>query len=326
MSSKLQVVALLLCFLGVAFFAGFETGALSATHTRLLHRVRSGSKAARLLSIYLGDLPRLLTTTLVGSNLMTVMLSTISAGLSQKVLPGMHIAQALWSVAMAVMVLLFAEYLPKLFFTTRPLRRTIRVVRVFYFADRVLMPITELVSLLTRWLVPQSAVTGRSFMMTRDLIHNVVSDPKDGSQLTAFERLMINRVLTLQSRKAEQLMTAMQRVVSVRADEKLEQCYQRVSDSGHIRLPVFSEDGRRCVGVVNTLEALALTPCRSKDQVRLHMRPAHFVAPDLSAAELLPLMRHNRQRMLIVGSAESGQAIGIITEENIVAALTGGLR
>lgn len=325
MSSELQVVALVLCFLGTAFFAGIETGALSATHIRLLHRVKIGSKAARLLSQYLSDMPRFLTTTLVGSNLMTVMLSTISAGLAQRALPGMHVAQGLWGVLMAVMVLLFAEYLPKLFFTTRPLRRTIRVIRFFYFAEKVLLPITEMVMLLTRWLVPQSIVPGRSFLVTRDLIQSVVSDPKDGTQLTAFERLMINRVLTLQSRTAEQLMTDIRRVVMTRVDERLEQCFQRVKDTGHVRLPVFSSDGKRCVGVINTLEALALHPYRGAERVRAHASPALFVEPGLSAADLLPLMRRSRQRMLIVGSADSGQALGIITEENIVAALTGGL-
>ncbi len=326
MRAAYQLPALLFCFAASAFFSGIETGAISVSHARLMHRVRSGSKAARLLNRYVSDLPRFLATTLVGNNLMNVMLSTLSAGLSQSCFPGHRLFQAAWGAAMACLVLVFAEYLPKLFFRTRPLRRTLRVVQAFQVVERVLSPVTALVLFLTRWLVPGGAATGRSFLMTREFIQNVVSDPKEGSQITTFERLMINRVLELQARTAAQVMTPLNRVTRTTEMTPLSACYQQVRDSGHVRLPVFSEDGARCVGVLNTLEVLSQYPVATDVPVGMFMQDAFFVPASVSAGDLLPLMRLKRQPMVLVGDGEAdGGALGIITEENILAALTGGL-
>ena len=82
------------------------------------------------------------------------------------------------------------------------------VVRVFYVVEKLLKPLSLLVLLFTQWLVPNTRKGGdKRFLMTREFIQHVVSDPKEGARITAFERLMINRVLALQNQTAVQIMT-----------------------------------------------------------------------------------------------------------------------
>jgi CBS domain containing-hemolysin-like protein len=326
MSVELYILLLPLCFLAVAFFEGMESGVVSINHARLMHLVRLGSKAAILLSEYLSDMQRFLATILVGSNLMAVVLSTLSAGLAQTWFPGNSVLQAVWGTAMAFMVLFFSEYLPKLFFTTRPLRRTLLVARTFYVVEKLLMPLTVLVLYLTKWLVPKNRnPSDQRFFMTREYIQNVVSDPKDGARITAVERLMINRVLTLQTQTVLQVMTPLARVSRTTEQATLSDCYRQVRDSGHVRLPVFSEDGARCVGVLNALDVLSSTPEPGQARAGEFMRLPFFVNGDMHADDVLPLMRKNRQPMALVRSAQGGAVLGIITEENILNALTGNL-
>ncbi len=325
MSANLYLLLLLLCFLAVAFFEGMESGVVSLNHARLMHLVRLGSKAAKTLNAYVSDMQRFLATILVGSNLMAVMLSTLSAGLGRLWFPENNASQAVWGTAMAFMVLFFSEYLPKLFFTTRPLRRTLIVARVFYVAERLLSPVTGLVLFLTKWLVPKSrGAADKRFFMSREYIQHVVSDPKDGSRITAFERLMINRVLGLQTRTASQIMTPLDRVSRTSEEATLSVCYRLVRDSGHVRLPVFSEDGSRCVGVLNTLDIFASSPDPDRVCVHAFMRPPFFVNGDVRADDVLPLMRKNRQPMVLVRSAQ-GAVLGILTEENVLSELVGNL-
>lgn len=326
MSVELNILLLPLCFLAVAFFEGMESGVVSINHARLMHLVRLGSKAAILLSEYVSDMQRFLATILVGSNLMAVVLSTLSAGLAQTWFPGNNVLQAVWGTAMAFMVLFFSEYLPKLFFTTRPLRRTLLVARAFYVVEKLLTPLTVLVLYLTKWLVPKNRnASDQRFFMTREYIQNVVSDPKDGSRITAVERLMINRVLTLQTQTATQVMTPLARVSRTTEQAALSACYLQVRDSGHVRLPVFSEDGARCVGILNALDVLSSAPDAEQARVSEFMLPPFFVNGDVRADDVLPLMRKNRQPMAVVRSAQGGAVLGIITEENILHALTGNL-
>lgn len=326
MSVNLDMVLLPLCFMAVAFFEGMESGVVCLNHARLMHLVRTGSKAAKLLNAYLANMQRFLTTIQVGCNLSAVILSTLSAGLAQTWFEGNNVAQALWGTVMAFMVLFFSEYLPKLFFTTRPLRRTLLVARLFFVAEKLLTPLTVLVLFLTDWLVPKGkGGSEQRFLMTREYIQNVVSDPRDGSRITAVERLMINRVLALQAQTAAQVMTPLSRVSFTTEGATLGACYQRVRDSGHVRLPVFSEDGAKCVGVLNTLDVLSASPDPEQARVRDFMRPPLFVSGDVRADDVLPLMRKGRQPMAMVRSAHAETVLGIITEENILRSLTGSL-
>jgi CBS domain containing-hemolysin-like protein len=326
MSVELHLLAILLCFAASAFFSGTESGLLSINHARLMHLVRSGSGVAKLLNEYVSDLQRFLATILVGNNLVNVMLSTLSASLAQLCFPRHTVVQAVWATGMAFLMLVFCEYLPKLFFTTRPLRRTLLVARVFYVVEKLLTPLTALVLFLTKWLVPKNRnASDQRFFMTREYIQNVVSDPKDGSRITAVERLMINRVLTLQTQTATQVMTPLARVSRTTEQAALSACYLQVRDSGHVRLPVFSEDGSRCVGILNALDVLSSAPDAEQAHVREFMLPPFFVNGDVRADDVLPLMRKNRQPMAVVRSAQGGAVLGIITEENILHALTGNL-
>jgi len=327
MNTWLYVLAIPCCLAASAFFAGTETGVLSINHARLMHLVRSGSKAAGILKNYISNMQRFMATILVGNNLMNVMLSTISASLAQTCFPDHHAAQTAWAVAMAFTVLFFGEYLPKLFFTTRPLRRTLLVARTFRVVEKLLTPLTALVLFLTKWMVPPNrSASGQQFLMTREYLQNVVSDPREGSHITAVERLMINRVLALESLSAEQVMTPLARVSKTTEQATLGTCYRLVSDSGHVRLPVFSEDGSRCVGVLNTLDVLTSDHDPEKVRACECMQPSFFVNAHMHADDVLPLMRKHRQPMVIVRNAQSGAALGIITEENILNALTGSLQ
>jgi len=324
---ELQILLILCCFAASAFFSGTESGVLSISHARLMHLVRTGLKPAVLLNGYLADMQRFMGAVLVGNNLVNVMLSTLSASLAQTCLPDSRALQSAWAAAMACMMLFFCEYLPKLFFTTRPLRRTLMVIRLFYAVEQALVPLTALVLWLTRWLTPQKAGTaGQRFLMTREYIQHVVSDARDGARISAFERLMINRVLTLQSVKAEQVMTPLARVTKTAENAPLEACYRLVRESGHVRLPVFSADGSVCVGVLDVLDLLARAPDPERTLARDGMYPPCFVRADECADNVLPLMRAHRQPMVLVRAAQDGAVLGIITEENVLSALTGSLQ
>ena len=315
---------MLLCLIGEAFFAGTESGVLCVSRVRLMHFVRNGMKSATILASYLDNMQHFVVTVLVGCNLSNVILSTLSASVAHILFPGLPLMQVLWACAVVCMVLFFSEYLPKLFFTTRPLRRTLLVMDVFRVMDRLLYPITRLVFLLTSRFAPASAA-GQEAFITREFIQDVVSDPKDGAQITPMERLMINRVLDLQSQTAAQVMTPLEKVVILTEHDPLTKSFETVRASDYYaRLPVFSADRKRCVGVFTVLDVFTLRANIKKASVSAFTRPPLFVSADMKADDILPLMRKNRQHMVFVRNANSA-VLGIITEEDILNVLTGNL-
>jgi CBS domain containing-hemolysin-like protein len=323
--TEIHIVSMLFCFMGIAFFAGIETGMLCINRARLAHFVRAGYKAAAMVEQRLLDMQSFLATTLIGINLMNVALATFSAGLARMYFRDYPVVQTGWQITMAVAVLFFSEYLPKLFFATRPLRSTLISIRFFNFAEKLLKPLTGLVMLLTQWLMPSKGGDKQRFLMTREFLQNVVSDAKDGSRITAFERMMINRVLTLHTQTAAQLMTPLPRVTKTTADATLEHCYKLVRDSGHTRLPVFDNDSRSCVGVLNVLDTMITAPDPEHTRASEYMQTPLFVDASLPADDVLPLMRKYRKHLALVRAKGGNNVLGIITEENIISALTHSL-
>lgn len=331
-----------LCMAASAFFSGIESGMLSVNRARLIHWVRSGVRPARRLQLYLNDPERFLAAILVGNNLVNVVISTLSASLARGLFAGRPAAPALeaaWAAAMAFAVLYFCEYLPKLFFRTRPLRRTVKACRAFFYADILLTPLTRLVLLATRSLsprprrnkagnpagAPEDPAAGRrrgAFLMTREYIEDVVSDTRAGADISVFESVMIRRVLKLQNLCAAGIMTPIERAARVSADMPLAECFRIVRETGHIRIPVLSPDGSRCHGIINALDELAAGTDPRSARCGERARPAPFVRASEPADNLLPLMRRRHSPVLFVTDEKTGRAAGIVTEAAILNILT----
>ena len=81
---SIELMIILGCLLGTAFFAGIETGVISINRMRLRHKVEQGEASARIIERFLEHPDRLLGTTLVGTNLCMVVASILAASLGER--------------------------------------------------------------------------------------------------------------------------------------------------------------------------------------------------------------------------------------------------
>ncbi len=319
MNVPVEFMLLPFVLFGSWFFSGIETGIISLNRHRLLHLVRGGSRRAKLVEGYLLDSQRLFGTTLVGNNLCNVVVSTLCGSLSARVWG--PIGQSATSVALALVILVFCEYFPKIWFTSRPIQRSLRFAPLLRAVEILLHPLSFLAILFTRMLIPRRKE--QSPFVTREHIQTLARSSEAGGEISAFERLMINQVLDLQLKTAEQLMTPINRVVTAAPDDTLSVCFDRVRNSGHLRLPVIDPNTRVCLGILDTFEVLTGTTVALAGQAREYMRKPFFVTADLHADDLLPLLRRHRQTMAIVRAPAAETVLGIVTQENILATLIG---
>ena len=96
-----MIVAMLLCMCAVGFFAGVESGMLNVSRARMMSLVRAGSPRAKKLARSLADMPRVITTVLVGTNLFSVLASTLSAAVCMRLFPESATLRSLWSTLVA---------------------------------------------------------------------------------------------------------------------------------------------------------------------------------------------------------------------------------
>ena len=326
MNTMVSLLIILFCMTASAFFSGIEAGMLALNRARLFHWVQNGIKPAKQLLAYLKDMQRFLATILVGNNLVNVALSTVSASLAHRLFessPNGPLLETLWATVMAILMLYFCEFFPKLLFRSQPLRRTIQAGQIFHYAYTLLTPFTAVILLVTRFLVPPSKEDPeRSFLMTGDNLKDAVRDPKQGLDITVFESLMIKRVLDLEDTTADRVMIALESVTKVREDTPLEACYNLTRLTGHTYLPVLSKEGGECIAIFDVMKGLAAEDGGETPRARLCNQQAYFVNSREPANHLLPIMRKNRCPLLLVREETTGKVVGLVTEASILKILT----
>ena len=263
-----------------AFCAGVETGFLSVPRVRLLSLVRQSAPRAKRLARILGDMSRVLTTLLVGKNLASVLFSTATAALGARLFADMPAVRSTWSLAAAVLMLFLGEYLPKLTFASRPLRRSLWASGPYRArAVALALPVaafSAFVRIAFRVRQPRSLRLG----VSRDGLRMLVADRHDATRLTQFERRLIDRVLMLQATFAKDLMHAATEKDLAELKE-----YRRPGKAGHFCIPAMTHGD-----------------------------------------DILPLMRRNRSPVAVVCDDATGAELGVVTEEDVLLALTGTLK
>lgn len=194
MTSVLLALAVVAALALAAFCAGAETGFFSVTRGRITHLAREGSKAAQIVERALADKAKTLSALLIGNNLAGVVFSSASAALAARVFPDSSGACAAWGVCAAFAMLVCGEFLPKLFYAARPLRRTLRLASAYRVFRVVLSPLTAVAGFLTGLFASAPAPRER---LTPDDLLRILQDRKDGVKLTDFESALIARILVL---------------------------------------------------------------------------------------------------------------------------------
>jgi len=198
MTAAALAFAMVLSLLLAAFCAASETGFLSVSRGRIMHLVREGSERAAIVQKGLSQMASTLSALLVGNNLAAAGFAAASAAFAERAF-GAPSARAAWTALSAFAMLYLGEFLPKLFFASRPLSRllkTARAYRLFYGAMR---PAAAAAVWFTGFFA------GRPEQREKNTVGDLVAilqDRKNGAKLTDFECALVTRILVLR-RKGE---------------------------------------------------------------------------------------------------------------------------
>lgn len=194
MTIFLLVVAALVALVFSAFFSGAETGFLSVSRERILHLAREGGRKARIVHVALADMGRTTTTILIGNNIANVSYSAATAAIASNLFSKESVANIVWSLFAAFLVLYTSEFMPKLLCSARPLRRSLLLAGAYRIVSLALTPLTAVAMKLTDVFMPQKE--SKYSLTTSDLIR-ILEDRKDGVCLSDIESALITKILVL---------------------------------------------------------------------------------------------------------------------------------
>lgn len=310
-----EVVGIVACLVGSAFFSSSETALTSLSLPRLEALRRNGPRLRRAGFERWATAPQeFLITILVGNNLVNVLASALATSLAYHVSGSGNLAAVVGVMTLGILV--FGEITPKSLAQAHAEAVARRVVGPLYLLDVILRPAAWLLGSLARVLGRmgrrQAPVTEEDLKLMLTLAHRY-------RQLPADEMRIMEAVLHFREVVAREVMVPRPRVETVDASWDAETLRERVAASGHSRFPVVEGSPDDLVGILHAKHLLRLKP--GEDWMAVVTEPL-FVPESRPLHELLDEMRKLRQHMVVVLD-EFGGFSGILTLEDVVELLVG---
>ena len=335
------IIALLI--LGTALFVAAEFAAVGARRSRLRRLAEDGSTlAARILPV-LEDphaLDRYIAASQVGITLSSLILGAYAqASLAPRIAPllerfgGLQPDTALSTAAIVVLLVLTTlamiagELIPKSIALHNPTLTAMVTVIPMQWAERAFAWSIAFLNgsgnLILRLM--QVKTTGHRHVHSPEEIELLITESRDGGLLEPQEQLRLHQALRLGLRTAKQLMVPKSRLASIDASAPIGDVLRLVATSPYSRLPVYRRTPDDIIGILHTKDVVMdFVTARRQTSVTSSIRPIEKVHESIPADHLLAHMRDRRiHQALVVG--ERGQVEGMITLEDVVAELIGGV-
>lgn len=319
-----KLVIMLVCLAFSAFFSASETAFTSANHTKLKNLSAEGSKRASLVLKMLENYDKLLSTILVGNNIVNITLSSVGTLLFIDLLTDtnwLSAASAISTAVITVVVLIFGEISPKSLAKDKPDRFAMAVAPFLQFISAILTPINFLFMLWKKLLVlifkpaEEEAVTEGEVLTLLDEAH------EDGS-IDEYNKELIENIFDFDDLSAGEIATHRTEMTTLSVDETMEEWDAIIQNSNHSRYPVCGEGIDDIVGILDTRTYFRLAD-KSRDSVMANaVKPAYFVPEAVKADVLFRNMKKNKESIAIVLD-EYGGVRGVITVTDLVQCLVG---
>jgi putative hemolysin len=325
METKLLIALGLISCLALSFLlSGMEAGVFALSRVRVRRLMRGGHSSARVLQQLLEHPENFLWTIVVGNTLTNfVVLGWFFSTLYGQI-PFRSGWFALWVVVAVVVFYTFFDLLPKMLFRLYPNRLCLLMARPFRILHIGLRPVVAVVEWGARRLLHWTG--GKQFsghlFGNREELRAATQESEQA--FTSEERVMITRVLDLESVSLRQITKPLAEAVTIPAVAPVSEAMKLFRESGHTRLPVWEQraDGRRIAGLVSA-ETLMFDP--NLDQTRKVaelISPALFLAEDSRLDAALERMQRGGQRLAVV-LGRDGRDVGIIALEDILKTIFG---
>ncbi len=318
----LMVVFLLL----KGFFSGSEIALVNADKIKLRHKAKQGNRGAELATKLLQRPEVLLSTTLVGTNLFTISLTTVGTLLMIDWFGNRGDLFAF--LIFTPLFLIFGEIVPKSVYQQKASALTPVIIYPISWSAKFFYPLIFVFSRIARFcaFLVGAGNTEQTLFITREQFRTLVDMAEQSAALSESNRGRIRRVIRFADTTVAEAMVPIAEVVSIDRDkiseEGMRTAIDQVRKHGYNRVPVYENNASNITGVVTLTTWQMLEANASETPISDMIKPAFYVAPNQTIDRLLPELRQREDRMAIVVN-EFNSAIGMITMEDIVEEVLG---
>jgi len=317
-SSLTMILAIVLLVVCSAFFSATETAFTSLNRLRLKAKADAGDlSSARILALA-DEYDKLLTTILIGNNVVNIAATTVSTSLFIKLMG--DYGPAMSTVVLTIVILIFGEVSPKSLAMERSeafARFAAPIMRLLMF---LLTPLAWLFAQLKKLLVVLFRAKEDDGITEEELVTMVDQAESEGG-LNRHESELIRSAIEFGDMEVQEILTPRVDIAAVEDTASMEETAGIFAESGYSRLPVYHKDIDDIVGVIHEKDFHAAR-YRGQTSLSAITTPVLYTTGNTKISDLLRILQKKKAHMVVVVD-EYGGTEGLCTMEDIVEELVG---
>ena len=313
-----SIIAIIVLVFFSAYFSATETAFTSLNRIRMKNMANDGNQKAREVMELSENYDNMLSTILVGNNIVNIALSSISTVLFISIYP--RYGATLATVFATVVVLIFGEISPKSLAKENPEKFAMISAPFIKFLSVLLKPINWLFA---QWkkLLAKLFNANEARPITEDELLTMVEEAETEGGIDEGQSELIQNAIEFNDLEAWDVLTPRVDIIAIEADTQEEEIGRLFLETGFSRLPVYDGDLDNIVGVLNQKDFHNYIK-GGRASVSEYIKPVIFVAGSMRIAQLLKKLQTVKTHIAIIVD-EYGGTYGLVTMEDILEELVG---
>ena len=316
---------LVICICLSTYFSACETAYSSLNSIRVKNLSLEGNKKAERALANYESFDKILTTILVGNNIVNIASSTLCAFLFTTLFADPAVSVIYATVFMVFIILIFGEITPKTLAKRNSERYALALAGSLHFAATVMTPITWVFMMVTgavSRIAKNDAAETPSF--TEEELVVMIDEIEEEGTLEKRESELIKSAIQFDDIKVSEVCTPRVDVIAVEMGVGMEEMKKVLIESGYSRIPVYEKTIDRIVGSIYAKEFYSRYLDNPNFNLMSIIRPIKFVPESASIATLLNELQKSKIHMAVVLD-EFGGTSGLVCMEDILEELVGDI-
>ncbi len=323
-----DVQKLIICIILIllsAFFSSAETALVSVNQLKLRTLSEAGNRRAKLVLKLTSDKSKLLSTILIGNNVVNLGASALATIIIQNKFHNLPVSVG--TGILTFIVIIFGEIIPKTAAALYADTLSLFYAPVIYVLSIILTPVIWLINKIARFfmIILHINPDKKAEPLTEEEFLTVVDVSHEDGVIESKEKDMIENVVDFGDSVAKDIMIPRIDIQFIEDTADYDEIMKIFHESNFSRLPVFHETTDNVIGVLFLKDFFAFSDKRESFRLDKAMRKPYFTFEYKKTAELLSELRQAKLSIAIVLD-EYGVTAGLITTEDLIEEIVGEIR
>ncbi len=321
--SFILLITLVLLVILSAFLSGSETAITATSKARIISKIKKGSKRANYVLKILNDKNSVITSLLLSNNLVNILATSLATAFFYDLFGISGIFYS--TLLMTVILVLFAEVLPKTYSINKPTRTGLMISPIIFYLNKLLFPFVYVINFIVRlFFKKHEADSSITDQQSEEELQGVIDLYKTSNPDYEHEKEMLQSILKLNDTTVEEVFTHRKNIYSIDSSLEVSELIKKINKSRFTRIPFWKNNPENIIGLLNirSLKIDLNSSESSKELIFDKITKPWFVPETTNLLDQLVEFKKRKEHLAFVVD-EYGELLGLISLEDIIEEIVG---